>query len=277
MQSDVPDRYSPPPPWSWMTLPAPHHRVYRDDGFWRDKTIGDSARDWAMKEPDAQAFLGGTIPHTYQSLVADAEALAIGLLDLGLRPGEVISLQTPNWHEAGIINLAAALVGLVINPIGMIYRDAEVHQMLADSGSRLLFLTENFRGYDYAGMVGRIRGNLAGLRHVVFVRGNNAHPLSYEMLVTAGRGRTLNVRRVDADNVKLLLYTSGTTGRPKGVLHSHNTLTRVSEVSVCHWGIAAGDVLLMPSPVTHISGYSFGLELPFLVGTRTVLMESWNA
>jgi acyl-CoA synthetase (AMP-forming)/AMP-acid ligase II len=77
--------------------------------------------------------------------------------------------------------------------------------------------------------------------------------------------------------VKLILYTSGTTGKPKGVLHSHNTLGRVSMRSFDHWGIKAGDALLMPSPVTHISGYSNGLEQVFLGGTRSVLMESWDA
>jgi acyl-coenzyme A synthetase/AMP-(fatty) acid ligase len=75
----------------------------------------------------------------------------------------------------------------------------------------------------------------------------------------------------------MVLYTSGTTGRPKGVLHSHDTLTRAVLSCAQHWGIMPGDAILMPSPVTHVSGYSNGLELPFLVGTRTVLMESWNA
>ena len=84
-------------------------------------------------------------------------------------------------------------------------------------------------------------------------------------------------RRVDPGSVKLLLYTSGTTGRPKGVLHSHNTLARASQLSFAHWEIEAGDAVLMPSPVTHVSGYSVGLEQPFLSATRSVLMQRWDA
>jgi acyl-CoA synthetase (AMP-forming)/AMP-acid ligase II len=75
----------------------------------------------------------------------------------------------------------------------------------------------------------------------------------------------------------MVLYTSGTTGRPKGVLHSHVTLARIIATSAAHWGMQAGEATLMPSPVTHVSGFANGLETPLICGTRTVLMESWNA
>jgi len=262
-------------PWSWLTPPASHHRAYRDSGVWGDRTIGDWARLRAESEPDTTAFLGETAPATYSSLLADAEALAASLHDLGMRSGDVISFQTPNWLEAAVINLAAALAGLVINPIVIIYRDAEVRQMLGDCGSRLLFLSESFRGHDFAAMIDRLRPDLPALEHVVSVRGSSG--LTYETLVEAGRGRRFDCPRVDPDGVKMLLYTSGTTGRPKGVLHSHNSLARAITASAEHWGIRPGDAMLMPSPVTHVSGYANGLELPFIAGTRSVLMENWDA
>jgi len=74
-----------------------------------------------------------------------------------------------------------------------------------------------------------------------------------------------------------VLYTSGTTGRAKAVLHSHNTLSRAVLDNARHWGIGQGDTVLMPSPVTHVTGYGHGLELPFHGGTRCVLMDKWNA
>jgi len=83
--------------------------------------------------------------------------------------------------------------------------------------------------------------------------------------------------KVDPLGVKMVLYTSGTTGRPKGVLHSHVSIARILRESGDYWGIAPGEATLMPSPVTHVSGYANGLEAPFICGTRTVLMESWNA
>lgn len=245
--------------------------------MWRDRTLADWAWLRVAEEPDAVVFPDDPAQPTYAHLLTDAEALASSLsLDLGLKPGEVLSFQIPNWIEAAVINLAAALGGFVVNPIVPIYRDAEVRQMLFDGGARLLFFAKSFRGYDYAAMVERIRGDLPALAHAVPVRGEE-QGIGLEALVAAGRNRRAVHARVDPDDVKLLLYTSGTTGRPKGVLHSHNTLARVTTISFAHWAIGAREVILMPSPVTHISGYSNGLEQPFVSGTRTVLMENWNA
>ena len=258
-----------------MSLPT-HLGRYRAAGVWRDVTIAERARSLAGSHPDTVVFPNDPRRPTYASLFADAEALAVALADLGLVAGDVVSFQTPNWIEAAVINLAAALGGLIVNPIVTIYRDAEVRQMLADSGAKLLFVCASYRNYDYLAMTVRIRADLPALREIVTVRGEGGG-LDYAALVAAGRGRTFGGGRIDPDAVKLLLYTSGTTGRPKGVLHSHNTLARVSAISYSRWGIAAGDAILMPSPVTHISGYSNGLEQPFLIGTRTILMEAWNA
>lgn len=273
MKSKVTERVA--PPWAWLKPPGDHHRRFADAGLWIGKTVGELAVEHAEREPDALVFLGDPTQPTYASLATDAEALAVSLVDLGLVPGDVVSFQTPNWYEAGVINLAAAMAGFVINPIVIIYRDAEVRHMLADSGARAFFYPETFRGYGFAAMVERVRGDLPALTHLVPVRGNGA--TGYEALVAAGRGRRLTTPKVDPRSVKMVLYTSGTTGRPKGVLHSHETLARAVHSCVEHWNIQPDDAILMPSPVTHVSGYSNGLELPFLGGTRTVLMEAWNA
>ncbi|MDB5714091.1 MAG: cyclohexanecarboxylate-CoA ligase [Sphingomonadales bacterium] len=259
---------------NWPTAPA-HLARYRNASLWSNKTIADHARVRAEATPDIIVFPNDEMQPTYALLLADATALAASLAELGLRVGDVISVQIPNWVEAATINLAACIGGFVINPIVTIYRDFEVRQMLADSRSKLLFVCETFRGYDYSAMVDRIRDDLPDLVHVVTVRGARAD--GYTELVSTGRGRPFATPKTDPDAVKLLLYTSGTTGRPKGVLHSHNTLARVSAVSYARWGLGEGDAILMPSPVTHISGYSNGLEQPFLAGTRTILMEAWDA
>ena len=171
-------------PWHWLTSPADHHRRYAASGAWLGRTVGQLARDRAAREPGATVFLDSPAPATYASLVDDAEALAAALIDLGLAVGDVIAFQTPNWHEAAIINLAAALGGFVINPIVPIYRDAEVRQMLADCGAKAFFHAETFRSYDFSAMVERIRGDLPALRHVVPVRAGTL----WDRLLSAGRG-----------------------------------------------------------------------------------------
>lgn len=259
----------------------PHMQAFQQAGLWEDKTIADWARIRANDMPDTVVFPNDPAQPTYRGMLSDAEALARSLMAMGLCTGDVVSFQTPNWIEAAVINLAAALGGFAINPVVTIYRDAEVRHMLADCRVKVFFVAETFRNFDYAAMVNRLRPDLPDLQHVVYVRSDNdalsGHELRYEHLVEGGRTLHTALPEVDPNSVKLLLYTSGTTGHPKAVLHSHNSLARVAKVSAAHANLAPPEITLMPSPVTHISGYSGGLEKPFLTNARTVLMESWNA
>ena len=264
-----------PEPWAWLKTPMPHHTEFATRGDWAGKTLGDFAIALADADPDFIQFIAGDQKMTCADLLTDAEALSVGLADIGLIAGDVVSFQTPNWIEAAVINLAAALSGFVINPIVPIYRDAEVGMMLADSRAKAFIVAASFRKYDYVAMAERLKPRLPDLRHIILVRGDAG--LTYDALLESGRVRSFNRPQVDAGAVKLLLYTSGTTGRPKGVLHNHNTLTRALQKSAQYWGITSGEAMIMPSPVTHVSGYGNGLEMPFVAGTRTILMESWNA
>lgn len=262
-------------PWAWLETPPQHLAAYAGTGVWDERTIAQQAAALAEVDPDFVALIDGDVSVTRAQALADAEALSAALHARGLRPGDVLAFQVPNWREAMVINLAAAMSGLVVNPIVPIYRDHEVTQMLADCHAAALFVPAAFRKFDYAAMAARIAADLPDLRHVFTVRGSGGN--DYAALVAEGRGARFDRPAVDPLGVKMVLYTSGTTGRPKGVLHSHVSIARILRTSAAHWGFASGEAALMPSPVTHVSGYANGLEAPFVCGTRTVLMESWNA
>ena len=74
----------------------------------------------------------------------------------------------------------------------------------------------------------------------------------------------------------MILYTSGTTGRPKGVLHSHNSIHALIRQIGEHWLVEPGDTFLVPSPIAHIGGSIYAFECPLLLGTTAVLMERWD-
>lgn len=262
-------------PWAWLRTPAPHQKGYADAGIWDERTIADQAIERTADDPDFIAYLDGAAGISRSALVAEAQALSASLHARGLRPGDVIGFQIPNWHEAAVINLAAALSGLVVNPIVPIYRDREVVLMLQDCRASAFFVAGQFRNYDFAAMAERIRPSLPDLAHIFTVRGAGEN--DYAALVAEGRGKPFDRPNVDPLGVKMVLYTSGTTGRPKGVLHSHVTLSHILRESAGYWGLKAGEATLMPSPVTHVSGYANGLEAPLVCGIRSVLMESWHA
>lgn len=262
-------------PWEWLEIPAPHQARFAAGDAWDRCTVADQAIARADDDPDFVCMIDGTGHYTRAELVADAEALSASLQARGLRMGDVIAFQTPNWREAAVINLAAAMCGFVINPIVPIYRDHEVTMMLGDCRASAIFVPEVYRKFDYAAMARRCQAVLPGLKHLFTVRGTG--PDDFAALVEQGRGLAFERPAVDPLGVKMVLYTSGTTGRPKGVLHSHVTIQRIVRESGAHWGLETGEATLMPSPVTHVSGYANGLEAPLICGTRTVLMEAWNA
>ncbi len=242
------------------------------------RTIAELAWQKRRKTPRAIAFYEGAGSGvTFGEIVAEAEELAAGLQAIGVQAGETISFQLPNWREAVAINLAAAALGLRINPITPIYRGAELRFILHDARSVLVFIPEIYRSIGYRSMLDDLRANLPDLRHVLSVRGINRVEGSYEWLREQGRAMLpfvpATVAPVDA---KLLLYTSGTTGQAKGVIHTHDSLDHGTMSAVDFWQLGDGDNMLMASPVTHITGYIFGLELPFRTEAAVTLMERWD-
>jgi len=241
------------------------------------QTIGQMATASAESFGSLAAFSTETIHLSYADLFSRAHCLAASLFDIGIRPDDGIAFQLPNWIEAAVINVAASLLGATCVPIVSIYRDAEVRGILTDSGAKAFFYTRSYRGFDYDAMLHRISGGLGNTTQRIPVRGERSKSPSYESLIESGRTLHFTPPCVDLNACKVIMYTSGTTGAAKGVMHNHLTLTRIMRSCCEKWNIGRGDVVLMPSPVTHTTGYANGLELPFVVGTHTLLMERWDA
>jgi len=251
-------------------------RAWKQAGLWEDLTLADRAQALAQRAPGSVTHVCGDRQLTAAQAWERSGRLAAALAARGLRAGDVLAFQTPNWLEAVLIDLAACRLGLVLCPIVQIYRDREVELILADSRAKAIFIAHRFRGFDHLEMMNRLRPNLPHLQHVWTVQGE---PDSADDLAALLREDAPLPAwpTVSPDAVKLILYTSGTTGRPKAVLHTHNSLVRSSRRASQYWGLRAGDTTLMPSPVTHVTGFTYGVELPFLIDVRTVLMDKWDA
>lgn len=249
---------------------------YRPSGLWRDETLVQHARARLEQDAERVGIVDGERHLTFSELWDDALSLRSWLTGAGLVRGDVVSYQLPNWHEAVLINLACAMGGFVVNPLVPIYRDREVGYMLADSRSRVLFVPGRFRSFDYPEMARRLLPTCPDLAAVVVIRAERSSEFIPFGTCLSDKASGLP-KPPEPDDVKLILYTSGTTGRPKAVLHTHNTI--MAEIAGIgeYWGVTPGDVVFMASPVSHITGYLYALEQPFVLRSSAVLLDTWNA
>lgn len=234
-------------------------------GWWVRTTLADALAEAAEQTPRRVAVVDGDHRLDCQSLYEQAAALARYML-ARMPAGSVVSFMLPNWHEATIIYLAATLAGMVVNPILPSLRDRELRFILEDADSRMVFVPTVFGHHDYTAMLDRVTAQLASPPEVVVVRGDAPLP----------GDRTVALPALDPAAVRMLLYTSGTTGRPKGVLHSHNSMHALICQIRDFWRVQPGDTFLVPSPIAHIGGSIYAFECPLLLGTTAVLMDRWD-
>lgn len=248
---------------------------WRADGDWPGTTLGELTRDLAGRDPDRVVIIDKDNHVTAAALFDEGARLASAMTRRGLKPGDVISCQLPNWYEASVINVAAALAGLVVNPLVPIYRDREIGFMLDDVGSRMVFVPRSFRGFDYAGMMLRVRDGLAAAPEIVVLRGDVDGCTGYADLLSSGSADDA-LPAVDPDSPFIVMHTSGTTGRPKCVVHSHNTLLAQLKFNIVPFNRCEREVYLVGTPISHIAGVIIGNLT--IVGSHTtvVLMDIWN-
>jgi acyl-CoA synthetase (AMP-forming)/AMP-acid ligase II len=242
-------------------------------GLWVRSTLADALRDAARRTPERTVLVDGDIRLDCRTLHERASMLAHTLI-ARMPPGSVVSFMLPNWHEAAVIYSAATLAGMVVNPILPSLRDRELQFILSDADSRAIFIPADFGSHDYVAMLDRVTSDIASPPEVVVLRGDERGHTPYASLFTGSAAAGLPVLNPDA--VRMILYTSGTTGRPKGVLHTHNSIHALIRQIGDHWLVDDGDVFLVPSPIAHIGGSIYAFECPLLLGTTAVLMERWD-
>jgi acyl-CoA synthetase (AMP-forming)/AMP-acid ligase II len=241
--------------------------------LWVRETLADALTRAAAETPDRTLLVDGDIRMDARTMHAEASALA-GAMLARAPSGSVVSFMLPNWREAATIYLAATLAGMVAHPILPSLRDHDLTFMLKDVDSRMIFTPAEHRGHDFVAMMTRVAGQLDKPPEVVVLRGPSGPHTAYEGLLGAEPPCTWP--EVDADAVRMVLYTSGTTGSPKGVAHSHNSIHALVRQIGEHWRIEPGDSFLVPSPISHIGGSIYAFEAPLLLGTTAVLMDRWD-
>ena len=235
-------------------------------------TLADALRVAAQSTPDRVLIVDGDVELTAAALHRQAGALATEISQR-MPAGSVVSFMLPNWHEAAVVYLAATVAGMVVNPILPSLRDSELQFILDDADVRMIFIPGQFRQFDYPAMLSRVTATMTLPPEVVVVRGDHPGQTPLAELLEAPAAEPCDL---DPGAVRMIMYTSGTTGRPKGVLHTHDSVHALVRQLGKHWLIDTGDTFLVPSPIAHIGGSIYAFECPLLLGSVAVLMEKWD-
>jgi cyclohexanecarboxylate-CoA ligase/acyl-CoA synthetase len=264
---------------------------FRQRGWWRDGALTELLDRWATERPDARFVSDGTLELSYAEVRARAYRLGATLRRAGVRAGDRVVVQLPNWSEFAVAYLAVARIGAVLVPVMMVYRSNEVGHVLRNSGAVAAVTTGNFRGFDHAEMFRALRAECPLLATLVLVRADPgsvpAGELSFDEACGASAGDQAGAMELpdpaelgtpaDADHPHLIVYTSGTESTAKGCVHTWNTVA-FSGHGLAHevFRVTADDVMFMPSPVSHATGLVVGFLVPLVVGGQTHLLDVWE-
>lgn len=252
---------------------------YRQKGYWGDATLADYWRMAVLSSPEKIAVidLQGT-SYTYAELDDASGKVASFLQAAGVKYGDFVSFQLPGWAEFTVVYIACLKVGAVANPLLPCYRQKELVHILNQCESKVFFFPMKYRRLSYLPMVQSILSQLPCLNELVIVEkeehvydGNTFGRIlkQYTPLPDQRVGR--------AEDLAAVLFTSGTDGAPKGVMFNHNNMIASEKAFAAALNFNYTDVMLMPAPMAHATGFHHGVTVPFMFGATSVLQDVFSA
>lgn len=268
-------------------LLPPRREKMLQEGYWLNKTILDSLNEAVYQYPDKVALVSYKIEDqseksfTYREMLHTANKISLGLKRLGVQKQDIVSCQLPNWWEFTLLYIACRRIGAVLNPLMPIFRERELSFMLKHTETKVLIVPKVFRKFDHEKLAYQLQQNIESLEHVVVVGGEGENSFE-KLLLNHGLDNdpqilnTLNDVTITADDIAQLVFTSGTTGEPKGVMHTANTLFSNIVPYAKRLHLSKDDVIFMGSPMAHQTGFMYGLIMPVLLKAKAVLQDVWD-
>ncbi|CAN5636598.1 medium-chain fatty-acid--CoA ligase [soil metagenome] len=253
---------------------------FYDSGAWQPESFTDLVLTRAAQRGESVFVFDDSTSLTYATFREEALRLAAGLWRNGIGRGDRVAIQLPNWTEFVVLTAALSRIGAITVPIMPIYRGDEVAYVLQHSGAVAAVTCGEFRGFDHLAMFEGLRATCPELRSLVVARDVGSEDVvALSDLSVQGELADLDVELgpdSSPDDGFLIVYTSGTTSRPKGCFHTFNTLRSSAAAIATSLDYTSADVQFGPSPITHSTGLVTSVVLPLLVGARSYLMEAWD-
>ncbi|MBW2285598.1 MAG: AMP-binding protein, partial [Deltaproteobacteria bacterium] len=262
--------------------------------WFQKATIGSLPDEAAGKYGEREALYFKGQRWNFAQLAQDVDRAAKGLVHLGIEPGEKVGLWVPNRPEFLHLFFGLAKIGAIIVPINTFFRFSDAAYVLKQSNSSTLITVDRSGPIDYLGMVREIIPTLGESpekeishpkfpdlnRVVILSDADYEGTYSWAGVLKAGESvndNLLNARSadVDPDGTVLIMYTSGTTGFPKGVMHNHNVIRNITD-RANRMAVTHQDVILVFLPLFHVFGLQEGPLMSMVTGAREVLTERFD-
>lgn len=256
-------------------LDPEHVAAMAQSGAWKGRVITDYFDHWADADPDRIACVsyradsGDRRDMTRGALRDMSLALAADMQARGVMPGDIVAFQLQNRHEALALVLACVRIGAVVNPLMPVLRARELTHTLTLTGARLLFVPETGTGFDFEALALEMKDKIATLDHVITLGADGFNGVDPD-------ARPTGAVASNPDDLFEVMFTSGTTGEPKGVMHTANTMFANVEVFAERFEAVEGDVIFCPTPIAHQLGFLFGILLPCVCGASVVYLDAWK-
>jgi len=256
---------------------------YTNFRWWPGLTFGDVLDKAADVYPHKEAYVDGISRLTYLQARQNVNRLAIGMMRLGIEPLTRVLVQVPNWNEFVYAYLSLQKIGAI--PVLLIdrYRQYEINHLARLTGAAAWIVPQRYKKIDYMPIVRDVMENSPDLANVILVRGDvHEGCLNLEKLIDASELSRENLdllaaRRPDPGQVAHMGPTGGTTGLPKAVPRTHNSLLCSSEYAARAWNMEGSDSCLLAGPIGHDLTFTKGFCAGLITMGKTVFLDSTDA
>ncbi|MDG6225069.1 MAG: AMP-binding protein [Candidatus Thermoplasmatota archaeon] len=247
-------------------------------------TLSNLLRRAAKEHPERIALYYDDRAITYGQLDELASRFASGLLKLGIEKGDRVGLYMPNYPEWIIAFFGISRMGGVVVPMNTRYRKGEVEYIMNNSEATALVMASNFLNMDYVNILDELRGKLPSVRRVIVLGERRSEGMEdLPSVIEMGKGHEYDERlhdiegSISQDDVVFILYTSGTTGEPKGAMLTNLNISKNAEQIAQQMRQDSRDVCLIVVPFFHCFGCVIGISACVSASSGMVPMPSFNA
>jgi fatty-acyl-CoA synthase len=250
-------------------------------------TLGTYFERTVERFPDRRAFVLREKILTWKELGRVVDRLVLALIHLGIKRGDKVAVLFPNRLEFIFSTLALAKLGAVNIPISERLREREIRYILDRTEAKAIIMIDEFWNFSFSDLLAEIRGELPRLEHIIVSdRKHHPHEILLEDLTQKAWEKEypddfyhrvyLNEFHVEADDLLEIVFTSGTTGDPKGVMHTHNTRCRSAMGTIKGTRLTHEDTWLIMVPLSHTTALVNAFYTSVISGSCGVLLETWN-